>query len=73
MFDGGAFRRAIFAALNDTPSHLIQRQLRHKKFDSTAGHIQAAELHRKNAAGMASLKRLALHRSQCVSSKRRPH
>lgn len=46
---------ATSAAANDAPGHLIQRQLRHKKFDTTSGYIQAAELHRKNAAGMAGL------------------
>ena len=46
---------ATSAAANDAPGHLIQRQLRHKKFDTTSGYIQAADLHRKNAAGMAGL------------------
>jgi integrase len=46
---------ATSAPMNDAPDHLIQRQLRHKKFDTTSGYIQAAELHRKNAAGMAGL------------------
>ncbi len=46
---------ATSAAANDAPGHLIQRQLRHAKFDTTAGYIQTAELHRKNAAGMAGL------------------
>jgi len=46
---------ATSAAANDAPGHLIQRQLRHAKFDTTAGYIQQAELHRKNAAGMAGL------------------
>jgi len=46
---------ATSAAAHDAPGHLIQRQLRHRKFDTTSGYIQAAELHRKNAAGMAGL------------------
>jgi integrase len=46
---------ATSAAANDAAPHLIQRQLRHKKFDTTSGYIQAADLHRKNAAGMAGL------------------
>ena len=46
---------ATSAAAHDAPGHLIQRQLRHKKFDTTSSYIQAAELHRKNAAGMAGL------------------
>jgi hypothetical protein len=43
------------AAANDTPGHLIQRQLRHKKFDTTVGYIQDAELLKKNAAAMVGL------------------
>jgi hypothetical protein len=43
------------AGFNGTPGHLIQRQLRHKKFDTTVGYIQEAELLKKNAAGMAGL------------------
>lgn len=46
---------ATSAATNKAPGHLIQRQLRHAKFDTTAGYIQAAELHTDNAAGMAGL------------------
>lgn len=46
---------ATSAAANDAPGHLIQQQLRHKKFDTTSGYIQNAMLHRRNAAGMAGL------------------
>jgi integrase len=46
---------ATSAAANDAPGHLIQRQLRHKKFDTTVGYIQDAELLRKNAAAMVGL------------------
>jgi integrase len=46
---------ATSAAANDTPGHLIQRQLRHKKFDTTVGYIQEAELLKKNAAAMVGL------------------
>jgi integrase len=48
-------RLATSAAAADAPGHLIQRQLRHKKFDTTAGYIQTAELLKKNAAGMVGL------------------
>jgi integrase len=46
---------ATSAAANDAPGYLIQRQLRHAKFDTTAKYIRAGELHRKNAAAMAGL------------------
>ena len=46
---------ATSAAANRAPGHLIQRQLRHKKYDTTAGYIQAANLLTENAAGMAGL------------------
>jgi Phage integrase family len=46
---------ATSAAANDAPPHLIQRQLRHKKFETTNGYIQTADLLRKNAASMAGL------------------
>ncbi|WP_295844932.1 hypothetical protein [Tardiphaga sp.] len=39
--------------VNDAPGHLIQQQLRHKKFDTTSGYIQSAVLHKRNAADMA--------------------
>ena len=46
---------ATSAAFNDAPGHLIQRQLRHKNFDTTSRYIRAGEMFRKNAAGMAGL------------------
>ena len=46
---------ATSAAVNDVAGHLIQKQLRHKKFDTTSGYIQAANLHRKNAAAGVGL------------------
>ena len=46
---------ATSAAVNDVAGHLIQKQLRHKKFDTTSGYIQAADLHRKNAAAGVGL------------------
>lgn len=46
---------ATSAAANDAPGHLVQRHLRHAKFDTTARYIKAGEMFRKNAAGMAGL------------------
>ena len=46
---------ATSAAANRAPGHLIQQQLRHKKYDTTSGYIQSALLHSENAAGMAGL------------------
>jgi integrase len=46
---------ATSAAALDAPGHAIQRQLRHKRFDTTAGYIRSGELFKKNAAGMAGL------------------
>ncbi len=46
---------ATSAAANDAPGHTIQRQLRHKRFDTTQGYIRSGELFKKNAAGMAGL------------------
>jgi site-specific recombinase XerD len=46
---------ATSAAANDAPGHAIQRQLRHKRFDTTQGYIRGGELFKKNAAGMAGL------------------
>lgn len=56
-FAGHSLRRglATSAAANDAPGHLIQQQLRHKKYDTTAGYISEAQLHKRNAAGMAGL------------------
>lgn len=46
---------ATSAAANDAPGHAIQRQLRHRKFDTTAGYIRSGQLFRQNPAGMAGL------------------
>jgi integrase len=46
---------ATSAAANDAPGHAIQRQLRHKRFDTTQGYIRSGELFKKNAAGFAGL------------------
>ena len=46
---------ATSAAANRAPGHLIQRQLRHKKFETTVGYIREAELLMENAAAMAGL------------------
>lgn len=46
---------ATSAAANDAPGHLIQRQLRHSRFDTTAGYIRQGQLFKQNAAGMAGL------------------
>ena len=43
------------AAANDAPGHAIQRQLRHKKFDTTAGSIRSGQLFRQNPAAMTGL------------------
>ncbi len=46
---------AASAAANDAPGHAIQRQLRHKCFDTTSGHIRSGQLFKQNPAGMAGL------------------
>jgi integrase len=46
---------ATSAAMNDVNSALIQRQLRHARFDTTSGYIQAADIYRKNAAAGVGL------------------
>lgn len=46
---------ATSAAANDAPGHAIQRQLRHKRFDTTSGYIRSGQLFRQNPAGMAGL------------------
>lgn len=46
---------ATSAAANRAPGHLIQRQLRHKKYETTVGYIRSAELLMENAAAMAGL------------------
>ncbi|KMO39298.1 hypothetical protein VQ02_10175 [Methylobacterium variabile] len=46
---------ATSAAVNDAPGHAIQRQLRHKRFDTTSGYIRSGQLFKQNPAGMAGL------------------
>jgi integrase len=46
---------ATSAAANDAPGHAIQRQLRHRNFNQTAGYIRDGRLFRNNAAGSAGL------------------
>lgn len=46
---------ATSAAANDAPGHAIQRQLRHKKYDTTVGYIRAGQLFKGNAASFAGL------------------
>ncbi|WP_246688314.1 site-specific integrase [Methylobacterium sp. WL120] len=46
---------ATSAAANDAPGHTIQRQLRHKRFDTTSGYIRSGQIFKQNPAGMAGL------------------
>lgn len=46
---------ATSASANDAPGQAIQRQLRHKKFDTTMRYIRSGQLYKQNAAGMAGL------------------
>jgi integrase len=56
-FSGHSLRAglATSAAANDAPGHAIQRQLRHRNFNQTAGYIRDGRLFRNNAAGSAGL------------------
>jgi integrase len=56
-FAGHSLRRglATSAAANDAPPLAIQRQLRHRKADTTNGYIESGRLFRQNAAGFAGL------------------
>ncbi|MDA9396416.1 hypothetical protein WN73_38555 [Bradyrhizobium sp. CCBAU 45394] len=56
-YGGHSLRRglATSAARNKVAAHLIQQQLRHKKYDTTAGYIQEAQLLQENAAGLVGL------------------
>lgn len=56
-FSGHSLRAglATSAAANDAPGHVIQKHLRHKKFETTAGYIRTGQLFKQNAAGMAGL------------------
>ena len=46
---------ATSAAIGGAAGHQIQKRLRHKRYDTTAGYIQDAELFKDNAAASASL------------------
>ena len=46
---------ATSAAIGGAAGHQIQKRLRHKRYDTTAGYIQDAELFKDNAAAMAGL------------------
>jgi site-specific recombinase XerD len=46
---------ATSAAANGAAGHLIQKQLRHRKFETTARYIRSAELFKQNAAGQVGL------------------
>ena len=46
---------ATSAAVGGAAGHQIQKHLRHKRYDTTAGYIQDAELFKDNAAAMAGL------------------
>ncbi|WP_460450919.1 tyrosine-type recombinase/integrase [Alsobacter sp. SYSU BS001988] len=48
-FSGHSLRSglATSAASNDVPGHVIQAQLRHKSFETTAGYIQAGRIRRR--------------------------
>lgn len=46
---------ATSASANDAPGSAIQRQLRHKKFDTTMRYIREGQIFKKNAAGLAGL------------------
>jgi integrase len=45
--------RATSAAQNDAPGHVIQRQLRHKSFNTTAGYIREGRLFKGSSASFA--------------------
>ena len=46
---------ATSAAIGGAAGHQIQKHLRHKRYDTTAGYIRAASLFKDNAAGAAGL------------------
>lgn len=46
---------ATSAAANDTPGHIIQKHLRHKRFETTVGYIRSGQIFTKNAASLAGL------------------
>ena len=54
-FSGHSLRagHATSAAQNDAPAHAIQRQLRHKSFNTTAGYIREGRLFKGSSASFA--------------------
>ena len=46
---------ATSAAVGGAAGHQIQKRLRHKRYDTTAGYIQEAEIFKNNAATHAGL------------------
>jgi integrase len=54
-FSGHSLRagHATSAAENDAPGHAIQRQLRHKSFNTTAGYIREGRLFKGSSASFA--------------------
>ena len=54
-FSGHSLRagHATSAAQNDAPGHAIQRQLRHKSFNTTAGYIREGRLFKGSSASFA--------------------
>jgi integrase len=44
---------ATSAAQNDAPGHVIQRQLRHKSFNTIAGYIREGRLFKGSSASFA--------------------
>ena len=54
-FAGHSLRagHATSAAQNDAPGHAIQRQLRHKSFNTTAGYIRDGRLFKGSSASFA--------------------
>jgi integrase len=53
-FSGHSLRagHAMSAAQNDAPAHAIQRQLRHKSFNTTAGYIREGRLFKGSSASL---------------------
>jgi integrase len=43
---------ATTAAKVNVPGHLIQRQMRHKRFDTTARYIRKGQIFKQNAAAL---------------------
>ena len=54
-FSGHSLRagHATSTTQNDAPGHAIQRQLRHKSFNTTAGYIREGRLFKGSSASFA--------------------